>query len=84
MNFVELPDANEFREWQGHPATVALRVFFTRRLDDLKNQWAAGAFTDQSQFGTAIANAKAIGSCETITLLLELDHEQLLGELCEK
>jgi hypothetical protein len=47
----------------------------------LQEQWAAGQFTDQSSFGTTILNAKAIGVCESVDRLLNLEYEQLEGEL---
>ena len=40
----------------------------------------AGEFTDQSQFGTAISNAKAIGACQAFEDVLGVDLEQLVGE----
>lgn len=84
MSLRHLPDSNEFSEWLKHPVTEALFATLHQRIADLKEQWASGAFTDQSQFATAIANAKAIGNCEAIEGILSLDHEQLIGELNEK
>lgn len=52
-----------------------------QRKLELQEQWASGKFTDQSQFGTAILNAKAIGNCETLDWFLDLDYEALLGEI---
>ena len=49
--------------------------------EQLKSQWAAGSFTDLSQFGTAILNAKAIGNCEAFDRMIELEYEQLEQEL---
>ena len=75
-----LPREEEFKEWLEHPATKALHRILRGWQSDLKEQWASGAFTDQSQFGTAISNAKAIGNCEVIERTLGLDYEQMLGE----
>lgn len=50
-------------------------------MELLKNQWAAGQFTDLHKFGNAILNAKAIGKCEAFALLSELDYSQLLSEI---
>ena len=63
-----------------HPVTQALRQVLRKQVDDLKEQWAAGAFTDQSQYATAILNAKAIGRCETAEFVAGLDFEQLKEE----
>lgn len=51
----------------------------------LQEQWSSGTFTDQGQFGTAIANAKAIGQCEAYDMLTELDYESvIIGELADE
>jgi len=71
--------------WLLHPVTQALRKLLHRRQEELKEQWAAGQFTDMGQFGTAILNAKAIGNCEAYERveqleLIELNEEQEDGE----
>ena len=53
------------------------------RIEFKKEQWAAGVFTDQSQFATAITNAKAIGSCEAWEDVLTIEYEDLLGDKYE-
>ena len=50
------------------------------KIEFKKEQWAAGLFTDQSQFATAIMNAKAVGSCEAWDEFLAIEYEDLLGE----
>lgn len=54
-----------------------------RRKEELKEQWAAGVFTDMSQYGTAILNAKAIGSCEAYENIEKLDFDTLVGDLSD-
>ena len=71
--------------WLLHPVTQALRKLLHRRQEELKEQWAAGQFTDQGQYATAILNAKAIGNCEAYERierleLVELNEEQEDGE----
>lgn len=69
-------------DWLGHPVTEALlRQVLPARLEELRNKWEAGDFTDQSQFATAISNAAAIGQCKAIRWVMELNHETLQGEL---
>jgi hypothetical protein len=75
----ELPTEAEFLAWESHPVTMLFRDRLEARLNDLKTLWASGAFTDQSQFGTAILNAKAIGRCEEITEMLDLTYEDIEG-----
>lgn len=71
----------EFQEWKLHPVTQALEQALKNWKKTFQERWAAGEFTDQSQYGTAILNAKAIGNCELIERVLNLDMEQLEGEL---
>lgn len=49
--------------------------------DQVKEQWASGAFTDMSQFGTGILNAKAIGAVQLIDQVIGLEYDRVLGEL---
>lgn len=78
---MEIPQEQEYLEWRQHPVTKAVFRLLWLREQGLKEQWASGAFTDQSQFGTAILNAKAIGNCEACASVRELDYVQLKGEL---
>jgi hypothetical protein len=41
----------------------------------------SGCYTDVSQFGTAILNAKAIGRCEAVHDVMNLDYETFCMEL---
>jgi len=80
MSKVDL-NKEEFLGWLLHPATKALQAALQQWKVDLQEQWAAGVFTDLSQFGTAILNAKAIGNVEMIERVLALDYEQLEAEI---
>lgn len=70
----------EWAGWKQHPATQALMRWAAGEVAQAKEQWASGQFTDQSQFGTAMLNAKAIGRCEAFGDLADLDYEQVIGE----
>lgn len=78
---MKLPTEQEWKEWQQHPVTLSLQQVLRNWQHELKEQWASGAFTDQSQFATAISNAKAIGNCEAIDRVINLEYEQLEGEM---
>lgn len=67
----------EHQDWLEHPATLALKEYLRSEIELRKEEWMAGAYTDQSQFGTAIMNAKAIGFCEAATKILELTFDEL-------
>jgi hypothetical protein len=70
----------EFQEWLQHPVTEALRAWARREKESFKEQWASGAFTDQGQFATAILNAKAIGNCEALERVANIEFDQLKEE----
>jgi hypothetical protein len=68
--------------WLENPVTQLLRKrLLPQWVEEEKDRWAAGHFTDLSQFGTAILNAKAIGRCETLEDIISLDYESLCQEL---
>lgn len=54
------------------------------RVEERKEQWASGQFTDLSQYGTAILNAKAIGAVEEGEWIASLDYEQVIGALSDE
>ena len=70
----------EFKAWLEHPVTKLVKQLLRGKIEFKKEQWAAGLFTDQSQFATAIMNAKAVGSCEAWDEFLAIEYEDLLGE----
>lgn len=51
--------------------------------ESVKEQWAAGAFTDMAQFGTAILNAKAIGAVQMIDQIINIEYDCIIGELSD-
>ena len=73
-------EKDDFLSWLQHPATQALHRLLQQEVLDLKEQWVSGAFTDQSQYGTAILNAKAIGRCEQCERVLTLEFEDMEQE----
>jgi len=70
----------EFSEWLDHPVTKAYRSMLKKWKEELKEEWASGSFTDMSQFGTAILNAKAIGQCELLDRLHDTEVNDINGE----
>lgn len=73
----------EFLGWSEHPVTKALRSAMRAQVERAKERWAAGEFLDQSQFATAVENARAIGGCEAAGFIIELDYETLVTYLEE-
>ena len=74
----------EWEEWQAHPGTLVLRNVLLSWKEQVKEQWAAGAFTDMSQFGTAIVNAKAIGEVQMIDQIIGLEYDRILAEVADE
>lgn len=77
----EVVKAEEWDQWRTHPVTQALWQLYNSRRRDLMEQWAAGNFTHPELHAAAILNAKAIGGCEMLHSLLNLDAEQVNGEI---
>jgi hypothetical protein len=55
-------------------------MYLGKKIETRKDQWVSGVFTDQSQFGTAILNAKAIGYCEACEDIITLDYTDVKGD----
>ena len=69
-------------DWLQHPVTEALRKeILLPRLQELHRKWEAGDFTAESMEGTMQLNASAVGAAGVLRFLLEMDLEQLKGEL---
>lgn len=78
-----LPTEEEWNQWQEHPVTQALLGVLALWKESVKEQWAAGSFTDMSQFGTAILNAKAIGAVQMIDQIINIEYDRIAGELSD-
>ena len=76
-----LPTEQEWLDWQDHPATKAQRQVLRQWVDELKDRWASGSFSSPHEHETMILNAKAIGNCEVIEKVIDLDYDQLVGEI---
>ena len=70
-------DDRLFQEWLDHPVTKRLSKLLNVWREEAKEQWAAGAFTDQSHFATAILNAKAVGKCEMISRIQDISFNDV-------
>ena len=79
-----LPEAHEFHSWLDDPVTKAVFELLRKGVELRKEQWASGTFEDASQFATAIKGSRAIGNCEALQSVLELEYEQLIGELSDE
>ena len=80
----KLLSEQEWEDWQAHPGTQVLHQVLLAWKEQVKEQWAAGSFTDMSQFGTAILNAKAIGAVQLIDQVIGLEYERIMGEVTDE
>lgn len=68
----------EFQEWVDNPVTLAFFSTLLNWKEELKNHWVSGSFTDQSEFGMALLNAKAIGTCQLIDHIVNFEYDELV------
>lgn len=61
-----------------------MRAVVFRRKEAFKESWARGDFTHLEHIATALLNAKAIGACDTLQEVLEIDYPVILGELSDE
>ena len=67
----------EFADWAQHPVTRALHAYIARERESEKESWAMQAYQDQTEFGTAVKNAAALGRCEAYAQILGLSFSEL-------
>lgn len=60
--------------------TVRLNRFLRQERESLKEQWANGAFTAETSERTALLTANAVGQCEVLSTLIDLQPDQLFME----
>ena len=70
-------------EWLDHPVTKSFRTLLLKRREDLKEQWAEGAFTHPEDAGNDLAQGRAIGGAQLLADLLQLDAETVTKELSD-
>lgn len=62
-------------EWLAHPVTREFAKRLARERQSLMELWAAGGFTDETEFKTAVKEAAAIRHCQVLQTLLDLQPE---------
>lgn len=73
----------EWAEWLQHPVTKEFRALLLRRIESLKDEWMAGALISETELGTKVLNNRALGACQMLKDLHELDHEQVNREMSD-
>ena len=72
---------DDYKSWLEHTGTKHFLAAMRQKKEVLKEQWAAGKFTDLHEYATSIKNAKAIGQCEEIDWILDMDHNVINAEI---
>lgn len=70
----------QYNSWLGHPVTVRLNQYLRQQRELLKEQWANGGFTSDTSEKTALLTANAVGQCEVLSAILEIQPDQLYQE----
>ena len=76
-----LPTGLEWEEWTKHPAAALFARYLRRKQEELQQEWAKGTFGDQVHYETVVLNSKAQGIHQCIDQILDLEYEQVVGEL---
>ena len=70
----------QYNNWLEHPMTVRLNRYLRQQRELLKEQWANAGFTSDTAEKTALLTANAVGQCEVLSTLIDLQPDQLLSE----
>lgn len=71
---------DQFHTWLDNPVTQAVRNLFSQDREEVKEQWAQGAFLRETEFQTAVEQARIFGRLEALHQFLSLEHTQLGSE----
>lgn len=77
---VDQSTLEQYNDWLGHPITVRLNRYLRQQREALKEQWANAGFTAATSEQTALLTANAVGQCEVLSTLLNLEPDQLFAE----
>lgn len=65
----------EFRDWQAHKVTQAIRAAMRKRVEMFKERWVAEGFRSPE------ANSKAIAEVQTLITFIDYSYESLKVDL---
>ena len=69
-----------YNDWLAHPVTVRLRRLLLQNRESLKEAWASASFSAETTEKTALLSANALGQCEVLQTILNLELEQIFQE----
>lgn len=71
-------------EWKTLQVTIWARAKLEEEIEELKNDWAVGSFSDESIEKSGQLNAQAIGTLQGLFIALDLltkdEEEEMEGE----
>lgn len=71
----------EWAEWLQHPVTQLVRQVLTGRREGIKEHWANGGYTADTNDGKNFLDAGALGEAAALRGFLEMDVDTVNGEL---
>lgn len=74
---------NEFNEWLQHPVTAALRELMSKKRQEIKDAWEAGAITDWNEHAHILLNAANIGECKAYSFIQNITYEDYESEVVD-
>lgn len=76
-NRVKSPEEEQFLEWLKHPETIRFRKYLLKTRNNMKENWASGRYMAPSAEESAIRSATAIGYCNALVEVLEMDYQNI-------
>ena len=67
----------EVKEWLLHPVTKAFQAHLRQLREELKEQWALGAFSEDTEFKNAVKQAQMLGQAQLLNELLDPEEMNL-------
>lgn len=79
-----LPTEPEFAGWNSLPVTEVLRHFAQRKVDFIKDSWAAGSYSSSDVTVMGLKQAEMLGALRAYAEIADLTLDDILTELGEE
>lgn len=74
---------NEFKEWLEHPVTKAVKVHLANRRKRMMEDWAECTPQQFANQEFTLDNAANIGLCRGYKNVIDLEFDEIIGDLDE-
>ena len=75
------PQQEAYLEWKTHPVTQAFLSYLRQKREASKEAWANAQYVDSHDKADIYMNAGAIAACSIIQDILDLEADQILGDI---